>query len=272
MQSRVPVVDTIVGAWTDAIRAVRAMPVVVVSALAIYAVLAAVMYFAGGTVLKNPGRSLEQWLASPTWFVFHLFNTSLQIVLLAPLVMAIHRYIIRGEAARHYPLHPLRPSYLHYVGVVLALNCLCRVPDLARVLVQGVPIVDALIWLGTIPLVIALVLGALRKVALLAAIAANGPNANWGEFPLADGGNTFRIVLVLFVVLIPRAIAGILLNAWLPVPNWPHDTGGLVLTFSLVLVQVLILIVFGTAVARIYMAVETPAADVPAPARVEALA
>jgi hypothetical protein len=265
---RVPIVETVSKAWIDAFRAHRAMPVVAICALVILAAIAVVAFFAVEAILMNPGRSVKQWLESPTWFVFVVFNSSIQIVLLVPLAMAVQRFVIRRDIARWYPLHPLRPSYLHYVGTALALNLAYRSPDLISILLpeaRELPYaVNFAIALVTFILMIVVVIAAVRKIALFAAIAVNAPNANWRAFAPADAGNTFRIVLVLLGVLLPAAVCGALLNAYLPIPRWPNETGGLVLAFAMVLLQLPTIIAFGAAVARIYMAIGTAAVPMPA--------
>src|SRR4051794_3823841 len=94
---RVPIIETVCKGWIDAFRAVRAMPVAVLCALAVLAAMSVASYFSVMAILLNPGRTVDGWLNSPTWFVFQLFNGGLQIVLLAPLAIAIQRYVIRHD-------------------------------------------------------------------------------------------------------------------------------------------------------------------------------
>jgi hypothetical protein len=259
---RVPIVATILKAWADAFRAIAAMPAVALFALVILAVVGVVAWWVSVAVLLNPGRTVLEWLASPTWFVLFLINTSLQIVLLAPLCIAVQRFVIRRDIARRYPLNPLRPSYLNYVAVALAINLAFRLPDLMRVLAPYVLTlsvwIELGIWLLTLALMIAVLIVALRRIALFAAIAVNAPNATWRGIAPADAGNTFRIMLIMLAIWLPGAIYGFLVNSYFPLPGSPY-TGGIVLALLIWLPQLPIIGAFAAASARIFMALEAPA-------------
>jgi hypothetical protein len=172
---RVPVIETVLKAWIDAFRAIRAMPVLAFVALVILAAVGVGAWWLTITVLLSPGRTVDQWLESPTWFMLTVINASLQIVLLAPLAIAVQRFVIRRDVARGYPLNPLRPSYLHYVVVALAIYLAYRAPELISILTP----VSVGLWLLTPVLTIAVLVVALRKIALLPAIAVYAPNATW---------------------------------------------------------------------------------------------
>jgi len=259
---RVPIVETVLKAWVDAFRAIRAMPVVAVCALVILAVVGVVAWWVSVAVLLNPGRTVLEWIASPTWFALYLINTSLQIVLLAPLAIAVQRFVIRRDVARRYPLNPLRPSYLNYVGVALAINLAFRLPDLMRVLAPYVLTlsvwIEMAIWLLTVGLMIAVLIVALRRIALFAAIAVNAPNASWRGVVPADAGNTFRIMLIVLAIWLPGAVYGFLVNFYFPLSGSPY-TRGVVLALLIWLPQLPIISAFAAASARIFMALEAPA-------------
>jgi hypothetical protein len=102
---RVPIIETVSKAWIDAFGAVRAMPVIAVTALVIHFIIGVGVFFASMALLLDPGRTVAEWISSPAWFAFGLLNAALLIVLLAPLMIAVHRYVIRGDVARHYPLN-----------------------------------------------------------------------------------------------------------------------------------------------------------------------
>ena len=238
------------------------MPFVTLSALVILVTIALVTYFVVPGMLLSPGRSLDEWLQSPAWFVLQLFNSSLDIVLLAPFFIAIHRYVVRGDVARLYPLHPLKPSYLRYVGTALALNLAYRLPDLIRILAPGRDQLSAAtnvaIVVVTFSLMLTVALVVVRKIALFPAIAVNAPKATWHAFAPADAGNTFRIILVLFGTLVPGMICGVLLTFGVQAPRWPDEIGGAALSLALALLQLLTIAVAAAAMARIYTAMSAP--------------
>jgi hypothetical protein len=264
---RLPILKTISQAWIDAARAIRAMPLVTACALVIYALIAVGVFFAVEALLLNSGRSLAQWLASPAWFVFSVFDGSMRIILLAPLAIAVHRFVIRGEVARGYPLHPLRPSYLRYVGTIQALFLAYRAPDLISLLLPGnLPFAANIgIFVLTVALMLTVVIVALRRITLFAAIAVYAPNATWRETAPLDAGNLVRSALILCGVIIPGVVAGVLLHVYLPTPDWPNGTGLLVLSFASSLLQLAMICALAAAVSRIYQTTGAPAVSPPVP-------
>jgi hypothetical protein len=258
---RLGVIETVSKAWIDAIHAARAMPVVMGAGALLCTVIAIGVFVVIETVFMNQGRSALQWMASPAGFVFGVLNSSVQIVLLAPLAIAVHRYVILREAARSYPLRPLRPSYLQYVGTALAFNAAYRAPDLINLLLPETSTLPYAVNLAaalvTLALMIAVLIVALRRIALFPAIAVHAPNATWREIPPAGAGNLWRIAIVLIVVGMPGALGVALLHFFLPTPDWPNGTGQLVLSFAMVLVQIPALSALAAAVARIYLAIGT---------------
>ena len=94
----VPILDTILKSWTDAFRAMRDMPVVAACGLVLYSLIAVGVFLAAGAILMHRGRSVDEWAASPAWLVFVVFSAAVRVMLLAPLFIAIHRYVIRDES------------------------------------------------------------------------------------------------------------------------------------------------------------------------------
>lgn len=269
---RVPVIGTIAKAWIDAVRAMRAMPVVVAIAFALYVLTAFCASSIAVMIFTDPGRSAAEWLASPAGVFYAIAKTSIEIALQAPLAIALQRYVIRGEIATSYPLNPLRPSYLRYVGTVLALNFAFRVPEIIAIplvdadLPYGVTVAAAYVfiaWMIAVPIVVA------RKVALFPAIAVYAANATWRAFAPAGAGNTLRIVLVLIGTALPGALGFVAVEFFMPRPDWPYGMGRLILILAAGLVQLPVLCALATAAARIYLATGTPAAPAPASAVVK---
>jgi len=253
---RVPIVETVSKAWIDAVRAIRAMPVIAVTALAIHFVIGVGVFFATMALLLDPGRTVAEWISSPAWFAFGLFSAALQIILLAPLMIAMHRYVIRGDIARHYPLNPLRPSYTRYVGMALAFYLAYRSTDLISIIAppaRTLPFIFNLaIGATTFLLMIGVIIVFVRRIALFPAIAANTSNNTWREITRADAGNVVRIFVVLAGAILPAVIVGVLLHLRLPEPN---TAGTFVLILAMSLLQIPTLCAVAAATARIYLAI-----------------
>jgi hypothetical protein len=255
-----PILQTIARALIDVVRAIRAMPLVAVCALAVQALAALGAFLAIDLILQNSGRSVSEWLGSPAWLVAGVLDGGLRIILLAPFAIAIHRFVIRGEAARRYPLQPLRPSYQRYVGTAFVLVTAFRTPDLiALLLPPKLPfVVDLWIFAMTALLMVVLAVALLQRITLFAAIAVHAPRATWRDTEPAGAGNVLRTVAVLAGVLGPCFVASIVLRAWLLAFDWSTGKFVLVLTFTMALVQYVALCAMATATSRIHLAIGVP--------------
>jgi hypothetical protein len=258
---RVPIVETVSKAWIDTFHAIRTMPVVAVTALAIHFVIGIGVYFASMALLLDPGRTVAEWISSPAWFAFGLCSAALQIILLTPLMIAVHRYVIRGDIARRYPLNPLRPSYTRYVGMALAFYLAYRSADLISIMTppaHALPFIfNAAIGVTTLLLMLGVIIVFLRRIALFPAIAANTSDNTWREITPADAGNVVRILVVLAGAILPAVMIGVLLHARLPQPN---TAGAFVLISAMSLLQIPTLCAVAAATARIYLAIGKVAA------------
>jgi hypothetical protein len=245
----VPILETILKAWTDGFRAMRDMPLVAACALVLLVLVATGVYFATGAILLNSGRSAQEWVESPAWLTF---------VMLAPLFMAVHRYVIGGAVARQYPLNPLRPSYLRYVGMALAVYAALKLPEMIGVLLapaRTLLLFDLLFALLTTAMMITVAVVVLGKIALFPAIAVNARSASWRDTPLADAGNLMRTIAVMIAIIGPAQLAAWLVHGYLPAPHWPNGNEQLVRSLALVLVDLPTLCALAAAMARIYLAV-----------------
>jgi hypothetical protein len=258
--ARVPILDTILKSWTDAFRAIRAMPLVGACGLVLHTLIVTSAFFAAGSILMHHGRSVQEWTASPAWFVFTVFNAAIRVVLLAPLFIAIHRYVIRGECARGYPLNPLRPSYTRYVGAALLALIAFRLPELMGVWLAWArqfmlfDLAFLLLAYATMLTVAVIVLG---KITAFPAIAVGAPKANWLNTELPSVSQLMRMIAVLIGVVAPAQLAGWLLQAYVPAPFWPNGNGNIVPTLARVLVDFPALCALAAAMSRLYLVTAT---------------
>jgi len=256
----VPILDTILKSWTDAFRAMRDMPVVAACGLVLYSLIAVGVFLAAGAILMHGGRSVDEWAASPAWLVFVVFSAAVRVMLLAPLFMAIHRYVIRDECARSYPLNPLRPSYLRYVGAALAALVAFRLPELMGVVLAPVrefPLFDVLFTLLTYATMVTVAVIVLGKITLFPAIAVNSPKADLLDTELPAVGQMMRAIAVVIGIIGPAQLAGWLLQSYVPAPFWPSGNGNIVPALSRVLVDFPAICALAAAMARIYLAAGT---------------
>ena len=60
-----------------------------------------------------------------------LLSNVLQSLLLAPLAIAVHRYVLLGEVNNSYQLGPSNPRYLRFVGFGILISLMVGLPGLA---------------------------------------------------------------------------------------------------------------------------------------------
>jgi hypothetical protein len=259
-----PILDTILKSWADAFRAIRDMPLVTACGLVLHIVIVTGTFFAASFILMHDGRNVEEWSSSPAWFVFIVFNAAIRVVLLAPLFIAIHRYVIRGETARSYAANLLRPSYTRYLGAALVALVAFRLPELMGVLlasVREVLLVNLLFMLLTWATMLTVAVFVLSKITMFPAIAVGASKANWFDAEVASVGQLMRTVAVVIGILGPAELAGWLLQVYAPAPFWPSGNGQIVPTLARVLVDFPAICALAAAMARLYLATGTvPAA------------
>ena len=262
-QPSAPILDTILKSWTDAFRAIRDMPLVAACGLVLQALIVTGMFFAGAWLLLHDGRSVDEWIASPAWSMFLFFSAAIRVLLLAPLFIAIHRYVIRGQHAAWYPLNPLRPSYLRYVAAALAAVLAFRLPGLLGVLLASARefvlfdlIYTVLSW-ATMVMVVVMILG---KVTVFPAIAVNAPKAGLFDTDFPSVGQLMRTIAVVLGIVGPMQLAGWLVQVYVPAPFWPNATGQIVPTLVRVLVEFPAICALAAAMARLYLATEAVSA------------
>jgi hypothetical protein len=250
-----PILETILKSWADGFRAVRDMPVVTACGLVLHVLIIIGIFFAAGAILLNSGRNVDEWVASPAWFVFVVFNAAVRVVLLAPLFIAIHRYIINGQRARSYPLNPLRPSYLRYVGAALAAYIAFRLPEMVGVLLaplRSLVLFDVLFYVLMWAMMIMIAVLLVGRITLFPAIAVNAPRATWRETEMASAASLMRTIVIVAAIIGPAQIGGWLLQTYVPLPYGPN--GQLMSALLTVPVDFPALCALAAAMARIFAA------------------
>jgi hypothetical protein len=253
----VPILDTILKSWGDAFRTIRDMPLVTACGFVFYVLTVTGTFFLAGFIVMHHGRSVEEWIASPAWFVFVVSGMAIRVVLLAPLFVAIHRYVIRGEHVRSYPLNPLRPSYTRYVGAALLALVAFRLPELMGVLLawaRQFVLFDLLFMLFAYATMVTVAVLVLCKITLFPAIAIGAPKANWRDSDFASVSQLMRRLAVMIAIIGPAQLAGWVLQSYVPAPFYPSWTGNIVPMLARVLVDFPALCAVAAAMARFYLA------------------
>ena len=118
-------------------------------------------------------------------------SSIVQAVLLAPLAIAVHRFVLLGETTSRYPLEPGSSRYLRFVGFAILVKILWLIPSTIESLIPGAennPAVMAGLGIVVLALFIAVVIIVVRRVILFPAIAIDGP-VRRGATPGSYQGN-----------------------------------------------------------------------------------
>jgi hypothetical protein len=91
-----PIIDTAITGWVDGFRAIGAMPVLFGIVLAIVLATSLISLW----VMPDPAAMANTW----TLQVISIVSTIVQAFLMAPLAIAVHRYVLLGEVAGGYAI------------------------------------------------------------------------------------------------------------------------------------------------------------------------
>jgi hypothetical protein len=245
-QEKPPIIATAVVAWEDAFRAIGAMPLVAGTAFVIVILMALASFW----IVSDPyALAASRWLP-----VYEIATGIVQGVLLAPLAIAVHRYVLLGETMSRYPLDPFSARYVRFVGFAILVKILWSLPSLIQSLMRDAPEetgVTALLGLVEVVLFVTVVIVTVRRVILFPAIAVDAAGATWSNARRDSKGASWRVAFIFVCVAVPATILGGLLY-------WALLSGGLgssnPLFFSLLgaIVEIPMLCAFAAAASHIF--------------------
>jgi hypothetical protein len=130
--------------------------------------------------------------------------------LLAPYLIAVHRFIILGEATAIYRLVPTEKRFQRYfvwslvpAAMIPAAGALIHLISLDMSLPRVISTIAAVVALAVMVVVAA------RIVTLFPAIAVDAPDASWGRAITDTKGNTWRVFSIFLLAILSLAVVGI---------------------------------------------------------------
>jgi len=237
-----------VAAWSDAFSVISAMPLVVGIALAITIVVSLL----GVALMPNA----YVFGATPWLLVFTFVFSIIQALLLAPLAIVVHRYVLLGEVTDRYPLDPSSTRYMRFVSFAILIKLLGAIPGAIESFVPHSRTNPALAIVTGIVMVVLLVIIAVivvRRAILFPAIAIDAPGATWSNARRDTKGSSWRAFFIFVCVAMPAVIISIPL--WYVMLRSGFGTGGR-LMFAIVgsVVEIPTLCAFAAAASHIYQA------------------
>lgn len=194
-----PVRPTIVAAYRDLGRLLSAMPGLMLCALVI------MLASAAGADLV-PGRLWDQQFAGE---VLGLVQNAFEALLLTPVVMAIHRFVILDKITRGYTLPIGERVFGVFFGWLFGLKVLIGLPFGTLSLAEAFNWSPRAIILAFAVVLIAALTVVLRLLILLPALAVGAAGATASRALADTNGHVLRILAVLFLALLPWFAVGI---------------------------------------------------------------
>ncbi len=193
---RLPIWRTLAATYRDLARLMTAMRPVMLSAFLILVAISAVAEFV-------PKRLWDQQL---TGSVLGLVQNAIEALLLAPVFIAIHRFVVLDEITRAYALPVGARNFWRFAGWLFALKVLTGLPiDFLGVL----QLLNASLVATSLAFVVALIAAiavALRLTVLLPALAVEAPGATSAHAWADSRGQVLRLFALFFLALVPWLI------------------------------------------------------------------
>jgi len=201
---KAPVVETAVRSWTDAFRAIAAMPM----AAAIGLACAAVLSLAGNVsmeILQPTERSVflgHEGLRLPTQIV-DTVQGLLYAVTIAPLAIAVHRYVLLGEVTRGYPFGPGNVRFMRYAGFAIGLSLLLSIPAYYEHLSNLLPLSDWFLLGSALVVKVIFLVVAMNHMLLFPAVAVDVEPMGWRQARRVMRGHAWRAFFIMLCFVLP---------------------------------------------------------------------
>jgi hypothetical protein len=205
-----PIFRTAVAAWRDTWGAVYRMPLILGLTVAVLIPLDAAGMALLDRLFLDP--------LNPLLLIAELGTCAVQAALLAPLAIAVHRYVLLNERCHDLQQVIWNGRFLQFVAYAFAFNILGEVSVLLALLSSGDQILFTLILLIFVFLVAVLAIKVgLRTVILFPAIAVEARGAGWLNAIKDTTGHGWRVLLVLICTSIPILLLEIALLWYEPI-------------------------------------------------------
>jgi hypothetical protein len=198
-------------------------------------------------------------VGSPWLPIISIGASIVQAVLLAPLAIAVHRFVLLGEKTNRYPLEPKSSRYLRFVGFAILVKILWLIPSTIESLISIVrdnnPTLASGLSIVAFVLVITIVIIAVRRAILFPAIAIDAPGATWSKARLDTKGSSWRVAFVFVLTALPLLVINLLLYwLWLLLTPQAQPNAGNFLFFSVIeaVIAIAALCAFAAAASHIY--------------------
>jgi hypothetical protein len=233
MSADIAIIDTAVQGWRDAVAAREKMPTLFWIALAVLIGLGIVQGLLGN------------YLGYLAGLIFGLA----QAAAVTPLAIAVHRFVLLGEARDSYDFNPGDPRFQRFFLFTVALEILSAIPSIGGLLFLA--FAPLLGWLAMLVLSVVVAIVAVRCAILFPSIAVDSPGADWRNALADSKGHSWRIFLVLLCAVLPGSILAVVVIA---VFGWSLLPAAIVIALALPVIVVFTVAATAAAASRLYAA------------------
>jgi hypothetical protein len=199
---KLPVIGTAMAAWADAFNAIAAMPLAAGIAFAIFTIISLLSF-----ALLPAGYPQSQWMPA-----FTALLSIVEVLLLAPLAIIVHRYVLLGELTSTYPLDPSSTRYMRFVSFAILVRILGIIPGSIENFLPDPRQNFALAAAGALAVLLSSIVVAVvvvRRAILFPAIAIDAPGANWTNAGRDTKGSSWRVAFILVCAALPAVFVSI---------------------------------------------------------------
>ncbi len=189
MNTDVPIVETAIQGWRDAMAARERMPM---------------LFWIGGAVVIGLGILHVILGFVGGGLILSLIFAIAQAAALTPVAISVHRFVLLGEAHDGYEFAFGDARFQKFLMYFVALEVLRELPRII-----AVPFAFVAGFLHTLVLLVLSVIAAIisvRCMILFAAIAVDAPGADWRNAIADSKGHSWQIFLALLCTIAPAAI------------------------------------------------------------------
>jgi hypothetical protein len=160
------IVGTAVAGWRDAFASIAAMPTTCGITFVLVLALSA-----ANTLVPQPAGTESGTAPLVAGFITGI----IQSFVIAPLAIAVHRYVLLGEVTAGYAIDPSSPRYLRFVSFAVLINVLMFVPSLIFGIMPADSALGAAGGVLAFILVVISIIVLVRRTILFPAIAVDAP-------------------------------------------------------------------------------------------------
>lgn len=241
-----PVLSTAVEAWRYAFAGFSCMPILFGTAmLAVFVLNALTLPFAPGPK-EDPTAGIQ---------LLGLAVTVVQGFLLAPVAIAVHRFVLLGELTAAYRPDPSDRRFMTFFVFSAVFQLMMDVPAtlMAVATKSGGAGGGVLAFVFFVAMIVAVIV-ALRVLILFPAIAVDAPGARWRNAYFDTKGHTWRVFGISVLTALPALLVALPLYF---VIGWPEGiglVGGALLAIVQSAVSVLMIAALAAAASRLFAA------------------